>query len=155
MQSSINLDHVSSAGEIKGEGLDGFGNHSASQQLEMKPVNLTHLFPPPCPNALRIFGWGWRTQALRSVTERRQQLLLSCQLPAQGWDLQSRTESPEMLLQGHAEAACSAQPCHTREECRLSVFHKGKVQQIIHISPLKGHTGCTGNTLVPLLLQML
>lgn len=55
MQSSINLldqdaqAHLSISGELKGEGVDGFGNHNASQQLEMKPVNLTYLFPPPCP----------------------------------------------------------------------------------------------------------
>ena len=70
MQSSINLldqdarAHLSVSAELKGEGLDGFGNHGASQQLDMKPVNSTHLFPPPCPNALRTSGWAWRTQAV-------------------------------------------------------------------------------------------
>lgn len=117
MQSSINLDedagaHLHISGELKGEGLDAFQNYSASEQPAMKPVNWIHLFPPLCPSTLRILGWGWKTQAVNSASERSQQLLSSSLwLRALGWDTQ-RTESPEALLQGHAKAECSAQPCH-------------------------------------------
>lgn len=50
MQNSINfLDKdaqalISIPRALKGEGLDGFGNHGAYQQLEMKSVNSTHFF---------------------------------------------------------------------------------------------------------------
>lgn len=50
IQNSINFldkdaqDLLSILRELKGEGLDGFVNHGAYQQLEMKSVNSTHFF---------------------------------------------------------------------------------------------------------------
>lgn len=55
MQNSINfLDKDAQAllnipRELRGEGLDGFENHGAYQQLEMKSVNLTHFFSSSLP----------------------------------------------------------------------------------------------------------